>query len=127
MSFKPHGKHLIAGTWVNSTEKFQSEPAHGDANDFSVGTTDLIEKACAAAEDAFTTYGYSSREERALFLNIIADEIDARGADITAIGTSETGLPAGRLEGERGRTTGQLRLFSKHILACLGLCNARLI
>jgi alpha-ketoglutaric semialdehyde dehydrogenase len=116
MSFKPHGKHLIAGTWVNSTEKFQSEPAHGDANDFSVGTTDLIEKACAAAEDAFTTYGYSSREERALFLNIIADEIDARGADITAIGTSETGLPAGRLEGERGRTTGQLRLFSKHIL-----------
>ena len=117
MSFKPHGKHLIAGTWVNSTEKFKSEPAHGDANDFSVGTTDLVEKACAAAEDAFTTYGYSTKEERALFLNTIADEIDARGADITAIGTSETGLPAGRLEGERGRTTGQLRLFSKHILA----------
>ncbi|MDE0970469.1 MAG: aldehyde dehydrogenase (NADP(+)) [Octadecabacter sp.] len=116
MSFKPHGKHLIAGTWVNSMEKFQSEPAHGDANDFSVGTTDLVEKACAAAEDAFATYGYSSREERALFLNTIADEIDARGADVTAIGTSETGLPAGRIEGERGRTTGQLRLFSKHIL-----------
>lgn len=117
MSFKPHGKHLIAGTWVSSTEKFQSEPAHGDANDFSVGTTDLVEKACAAAEDAFVTYGYSSRKERALFLNTIADEIDARGNDVTAIGTSETGLPAGRLEGERGRTTGQLRLFATHILA----------
>ena len=117
MSFKPHGKHLIAGTWVSSSEKFQSEPAHGDANDFSVGTTDLVEKACAAAEDAFVTYGYSSRKERALFLNTIADEIDARGNDVTAIGTSETGLPAGRLEGERGRTTGQLRLFATHILA----------
>lgn len=117
MSFKPHGKHLIAGTWVSSSEKFQSEPAHGDANDFSVGTTDLVEKACAAAEDAFVTYGYSSRKERALFLNTIADEIDARGNDVTAIGTSETGLPAGRLEGERGRTTGQLRLFARHILS----------
>ena len=42
-----------------------------------------------------------------------ADEIEARGAKITAIGTAETGLPEARLEGERGRTTGQLRLFAE--------------
>jgi alpha-ketoglutaric semialdehyde dehydrogenase len=46
----------------------------------------------------------------------IADEIEARGAAITAIGTQETGLPVARLQGERGRTTGQLRLFAEHIL-----------
>lgn len=52
----------------------------------------------------------------AAFLNAIADEIEARGAAITEIGMQETGLPEGRLEGERGRTTGQLRLFADHIL-----------
>jgi hypothetical protein len=46
-----------------------------------------------------------SPAERAAFLNRIADEIEAR-AEITEIGTQETGLPAARLEGERGRTTG---------------------
>ncbi|TMV54683.1 aldehyde dehydrogenase family protein, partial [Thioclava sp. BHET1] len=30
-------------------------------------------------------------------------------------GSAETGLPTARLEGERGRTTGQLRLFAAHI------------
>ncbi|MFC3119805.1 aldehyde dehydrogenase family protein [Jhaorihella thermophila] len=45
----------------------------------------------------------------------IADEIESRGAAITAQGQKETGLPAARLEGERGRTTGQLRLFADHI------------
>ncbi len=48
-------------------------------------------------------------------LRAIADEIEARGDAITAIGWQETGLPAARLEGERGRTTGQLRLFASHI------------
>ncbi|MCL4164909.1 UNVERIFIED_CONTAM: hypothetical protein GTU68_012867, partial [Idotea baltica] len=53
---------------------------------------------------------------RAEFINTIADEIEARGAEITKIGCEETGLPEARLEGERGRTTGQLRLFASHIL-----------
>ncbi len=113
--YEPHGKHLIAGEWIATEKTFRSEPAHGDAHDFSVGTVDLVDRACEAAEEAFWTYGYSSREERAAFLEAIADEIESRGADITAIGTSETGLPAGRLDGERGRTTGQLRLFADHI------------
>ncbi|WP_375174643.1 aldehyde dehydrogenase (NADP(+)) [Pseudooceanicola sp.] len=113
--FTPHGKHLIAGDWVPGESRFTSDPAHGPAHDFSVGTPDLVDRACRAAEEAFWTYGYTSREERAVFLDKIADEIEARGAAITAIGTSETGLPEARLEGERGRTTGQLRLFAEHI------------
>ncbi|MDQ2092293.1 aldehyde dehydrogenase (NADP(+)) [Marimonas arenosa] len=116
MIFTPHGKHLIAGDWVAGENKFTSEPAHGPANEFSVGTPDLVNRACKSAEEAFWSFGYSSREDRAAFLNAIADEIEARRDAITEIGTSETGLPDARLEGERGRTTGQLRLFASHIL-----------
>jgi len=109
------GKHLIAGNWVAGDATFKSEPAHGDVHEFAVGTPAHIDAAVKAAEEAFWSFGYSSRAERAALLNAIADEIEARGAEITAIGTSETGLPEARLEGERGRTTGQLRLFASHI------------
>lgn len=110
------GKHLIAGEWLEGPSTFRSEPARGDAHDFAVGTPALVDRACQAAEEAFWSYGYSTRESRAAFLNAIADEIEARGAAITEIGTQETGLPEARLNGERGRTTGQLRLFASHIL-----------
>jgi NADP-dependent aldehyde dehydrogenase len=113
--FTPHGKHLIAGNWVGSDATFSSEPAHGPAHDFAVGTTALVDAACEAAEKAFWSYGYSSRDDRAAFLDAIADEIEARAEAITEIGSQETGLPAARLEGERGRTSGQLRLFADHI------------
>jgi NADP-dependent aldehyde dehydrogenase len=117
MTFTPHGKHLIAGDWVGTTERFASEPAHGPVHAFSVGSVDLVNRACAAAEEAFWSYGYASRETRAAFLEAIADEIEARAEAITEIGSQETGLPAARLQGERGRTTGQLRLFAAHIRA----------
>ncbi|WMT88481.1 aldehyde dehydrogenase (NADP(+)) [Pelagibacterium sp. 26DY04] len=116
MAFTPHGKHLIAGEWVEGAGTFASEPATGPSHDFAVGTPELVDRAAKAAEEAFWSYGYSSREDRAAFLNAIADEIEARGAEITEIGSQETGLPPARLESERGRTTGQLRLFASHIL-----------
>jgi len=109
------GKHLIAGDWVEGATKFTSEPAHGEAHEFSVGTPAHVDAAAQAAEEAFWSFGYSTRTERAALLNAIADEIEARGEEITAIGTSESGLPEARLQGERGRTTGQLRLFASHI------------
>lgn len=114
-TFTPHGKHLIAGEWKAGESSFQSAPAHGPAHEFSTGTPAFVDEAAKAAEDAFWSFGYSSREKRTEFLETIADEIDARGAAITEIGTQETGLPKARLEGERGRTTGQLRLFAGHI------------
>ena len=116
MTFTPHGKHLIAGDWVASEDTFASAPAHGPSHLFSHGTPDVVDRAVQAAEEAFWSFGYSSREERAAFLNTIADEIEARAEAITEIGSQESGLPEGRLQGERGRTTGQLRLFATHIL-----------
>ena len=117
MTFVPTGKHLVAGAWVAGSSTFNSSPATGPSHAFSVGSVELIDEAAKAAEEAFWSYGYSTRLSRAEFLNSIADEIEARAAEITEIGTQETGLPAVRLEGERVRTTGQLRLFASHILA----------
>lgn len=110
-----NGKHLIAGEWAGGSDTFSSRPAVGDAHDFAIGTAAEVDRAVKAAEEAFWSYGYSTRESRAKFLEAIAEEIEARGAEITKIGSAETGLPEARLEGERGRTTGQLRLFAEHI------------
>jgi 2,5-dioxopentanoate dehydrogenase len=105
------GHHLIAGAWVAGDVTFKS----GAGAAYAVGTPAHIDAAAQAAEAAFAIYSQKSRAERATFLETIAAEIDARGAQITEIGVVETGLPTARLEGERGRTTGQLRLFADHI------------
>lgn len=115
MAYTYRGQHLIAGQWISSEQTFMSSPATGTAQAFAVGTVAQVDLAVVAAEEAFWSYGYSTRETRATFLNAIADEIDARGDEITAIGCAETGLPPARLQGERARTCGQLRLFAKHI------------
>lgn len=115
MSFTPHGKHLIAGEWVAGSATFLSQPASGRPHVFGAGTAGDVAAAAEAAAQAFATYGWSDRAGRAAFLDAIADEIEARAEAITEIGTAETGLPAARLEGERGRTVGQLRLFAAHI------------
>lgn len=109
------GQHLIAGEWVDGPEKFANEPVAGAPDHFARGTVDMVDAAARAAEEAFASYGYTSRATRAAFLRDIATEIDLRGDEITAMGVKETGLPEARLIGERGRTTGQLRLFADHI------------
>ena len=109
------GKHLIGGEWVDSESSFKSSPAKGETHQFYIGTPKLIDKAAKKAEEAFSSYGYISRKERSQFLKSISEEIDKRGDEITEIGSQETGLPEIRLEGERARTVGQLRLFAEHI------------
>ena len=82
---------------------------------FSVATTDDVEAAAAAAEAAFPIYSGLPREERAKFLEAIADEIEALGDELVERAMQESGLPQARLIGERGRTAGQLRLFAKEL------------
>jgi len=116
MTYVPKGEHLIAGDWIAAEPQFSSTPASGLAHKFSCGSVAHVNRAAEAAEAAFLSYSQLSRKTRAAFLHCIADEIEARGAEITEIGTQETGLPEARLQGERGRTTGQIRLFAEHIL-----------
>ncbi|MFC0201241.1 aldehyde dehydrogenase (NADP(+)) [Paracoccus rhizosphaerae] len=115
MTHTPHGDHLIGGERIRSEGRFSSAPATGQSHEFSAGNPELVAQACAAAHAAFEGFAATTCEERAALLEAIAEEIDARGDAITAVGHAETGLPEARMQGERGRTTGQLRLFAEHI------------
>ena len=82
---------------------------------FTEATSDEINTAASLAASAFKTYSKKSGKEKAAFLNAIAEEIEALGEPLISTYTSESGLPAGRAMGERGRTVGQLRAFANHI------------
>ena len=110
------GKHLIAGQWLSGDSRFSSRPATGEPQNFWNGTLGLVNQAAEAAHLAFADFGSRSQADRARFLDEVAAELERRTEDIVAIAASESGLPNARLEGELGRTTGQLRLFSQHIL-----------
>lgn len=79
---------------------------------FHQATEAEVDAAARAAEAAYLTYRQVSPEQRAQFLSAIADEIDALGDDFVQLVCRETALPAARIQGERGRTSGQLRLFA---------------
>lgn len=79
---------------------------------FGGGTLADIDKACLAAEAAFPAYWATTLAERAAFLESIAAHILALGDALIDRACAETGLPRPRIEGERGRTVGQLRLFA---------------
>ncbi|MBE7176701.1 MAG: aldehyde dehydrogenase (NADP(+)) [Mucilaginibacter polytrichastri] len=83
--------------------------------DFFVAEKGYVAEALDLAEQAFATYRLLGKGKRAAFLRAIADEIEALGDTLIERAMAESGLPAGRLSGERGRTTGQLRLFADYI------------
>ena len=79
---------------------------------FYEASNEEIEEAVAIASNAFKIYRKTSGNQKALFLNTIADEILALDDLLIETYCSETGLPEGRAKGERGRTIGQLRNFA---------------
>jgi len=80
---------------------------------FSQATQAEVDAAGNAAAAAFPAYRNLPAERRAAFLEAIADELDALGDDFIATVCRETALPSGRIQGERARTSGQLRLFAQ--------------
>ena len=71
-----------------------------------------VATATAAAVEAFATYRATTPEERSAFLEAVAAEIEADKDAIIPEAVRESGLPEGRITGEVGRTTGQLRMFA---------------
>ncbi|SDD28022.1 aldehyde dehydrogenase (NADP(+)) [Paraburkholderia lycopersici] len=93
-----HAVHASTGAAI--------EPAFGGA------TLDDLDRACALAWAAFDTYRETGPDVRARFLETIAQKIVDIGDDLIERCMAESGLPRTRLEGERGRTVGQLRMFA---------------
>ncbi len=80
---------------------------------FREATEEEVALAVEQAESAFLPYRSKPAEERAQFLEAIADEILALGDELIERCMQETALPRARLTGERGRTMNQLRLFAE--------------
>ncbi|QCX02309.1 aldehyde dehydrogenase (NADP(+)) [Aggregatimonas sangjinii] len=80
--------------------------------EFVEASPEEIDKAVTLAASAYMPYNQKSGAEKAAFLNAIADEILALDDLLIETYCSESGLPEGRAQGERGRTVGQLRAFA---------------
>lgn len=115
------GKLLIGQEAVSGHSKpiYAINPATNEILEptYMGGTRAEVERACELAETAFATYRETSLEARAVFLDTVAHEIEGIGDDLIERAMAETGLPRARLEGERGRTCGQLRLFANVVRA----------
>jgi NADP-dependent aldehyde dehydrogenase len=111
------GKNLIGNQWsAEGTNSFNAvDPSTGTIlpGNFYLATTNEVEAIAAKATAAFKIYSQTTAEEKAVFLETIADEIMALGDELIHRAMAESGLPAARLTGERGRTTGQLRSFAQ--------------
>lgn len=81
--------------------------------EFHIATPGEIEAACEAAQLALREFSQMSGRRRGEFLRAIADEIVALGEDLIERASAESSLPLARLQGERGRTVGQLQMFAK--------------
>lgn len=79
---------------------------------FGEAGEEQVKKACHLAQAAFTPYRMKSFEARAIFLERIAAEIIGLGDELIDAACDESGLPRQRLEGERGRTVWQLKMFA---------------
>lgn len=106
------GHSIVLGS-AGSTKAFdparkeQLEPA------FGLATPEDLARACALADAAVEPYRALPLEQRARFLETIAERILDLGPVLIERASQESGLPVARLEGERGRTVNQLRLFAK--------------
>ncbi|WP_206953658.1 aldehyde dehydrogenase (NADP(+)) [Trinickia acidisoli] len=79
---------------------------------FGAGGAADVERACALAAAAFDAFRSAPHEMRARLLETIAENIAALGDTLVDRAHLESALPKARLEGERARTIGQLKLFA---------------
>lgn len=80
--------------------------------DFIVATGNEIEAATTKATEAFEVYKKIPSDQKADFLETIADEIANIGDMLIQRAMLETGLTEARLTGERARTMNQLKMFA---------------
>ena len=110
------GRNLIDGAWCSGegTDYAARNPATGDdlPTAFGAVSDDQVRTACLAAAAAAPVLAAIEPNTRAEFLERAADGIAALGADMEERATAETALPAGRIQMEKGRTAGQLRMFA---------------
>jgi acyl-CoA reductase-like NAD-dependent aldehyde dehydrogenase len=71
-----------------------------------------IDSILQASQAAFLDYKNLSGKDKGHFLETIAEILESNRATIVPLAVRESNLPEGRINGELGRTTGQIRLFA---------------
>ena len=111
------GDMLIGASRVRgSAGSFRAvDPSTGQTvePEFGQGSPDDVDRAARLAHAAFDEYRATSPETRAAFLESIARNIEGLGDGLIDRARLESGLAVARLQGERTRTTSQLRLFAE--------------
>ena len=109
-NFIAGGRSAAGSVVLHSVDATTGQPL---PNAFIQATAEEVHAAAAAAHQASTIYGNLPAERRAEFLDAIASELDALDEQFVALVCRETALPAARIQGERARTSGQMRLFAQ--------------
>lgn len=65
-----------------------------------------------SAQEAFLFYKNLSGKEKGSFLETLAEILESHRPEIVPLAVKESNLPEGRINGELGRTTGQIKLFA---------------
>ncbi|NGZ83731.1 aldehyde dehydrogenase (NADP(+)) [Duganella aceris] len=105
------GAHAVRGV---DTPFRAVDPATGAelAPQFETASAGHVALAASLAWQAFDVYRETTLAQRAALLEAIAQHVAELGAVLIDRAVAETGIPRGRLEGERDRTVNQLRLFA---------------
>jgi NADP-dependent aldehyde dehydrogenase len=113
---------LRGNQWIGSSESREGkdelqavDPKTGEALEprYVEATAAEVDRAFALAAEAHRSWKRLPRARRAELLDRVAEEIEALGDELLERAERETALPASpRLAGERGRTTGQLRMMA---------------
>ncbi len=110
-----HGQIVAGRSLAGEGSSFSAvDPRDGSTlpGTFFDATEDHVDQALTAASQAHARWRRAPREQRALLLESIATGLEDLGDALVTRASAETGLPAARIVGERGRTAGQLRLFA---------------
>jgi NADP-dependent aldehyde dehydrogenase len=98
---------------VTSIQGFNPHTGRPTGEPLAATTPDEVERAVAAATDAFPDWSGRTPGDRADVLDAVADALDAATDALVTLANAETALGAPRLSGEVARTSGQLRLFGR--------------
>jgi alpha-ketoglutaric semialdehyde dehydrogenase len=113
------GRHAIEGHFLAAGERrFDAmNPRTGETLGpaFAEATVDEVDQCLRLADAAFDVLQTTSWDTIAALLDNIAAGIDAVSGPLLERCHAETALPMARLEGERARTTNNIRLFAKMV------------
>ncbi len=94
---RDYKQFYINGEWVNPSESQPLDVINPASEEvcaqISIGSSADVDKAAAAAKEAFKTFGQSTREERIALLEAILASYQNHWADLAAAITEEMGAP----------------------------------